>query len=62
MDRWHHEDLVLLSRTTEDLTALAATIEVLRRRQPSDATVERAQRIVERLEETLTQLVERLRQ
>lgn len=61
MDRWDDEDLVLLSRTTEDLTALAATIEVLHRRRPSDATVQRAQRIVERLEETLIRLLARLR-
>ncbi len=61
MTRWEATDLSLLSRASADLTALAATIEVLRRRRPTDRSVERAQRIVERLQESVTELVERLK-
>ncbi|MBJ7595577.1 MAG: hypothetical protein JF886_12095 [Candidatus Dormibacteraeota bacterium] len=62
MTRWDTTDLSLLSRASADLTALAATIEVLRRRRPTDRSAERAQRIVDRLQETVTELVERLKQ
>jgi hypothetical protein len=59
---WQGEDVTLLSRAAADLTALAATIEVIRRRRPSDQSVQRAQRIADRLQETVTELVGRLKQ
>jgi hypothetical protein len=59
---WEGEDVTLLSRASVDLTALAATIEVIRRRRPSDRSVQRAQRLADRLQETVTELVGRLKQ
>jgi hypothetical protein len=59
---WQAEDVSLLSRASADLTALAATIEVIRRRRPSDRSVQRAERLVDRLQGTVTELVERLKE
>ncbi|MDQ6847119.1 MAG: hypothetical protein M3019_05995 [Candidatus Dormibacteraeota bacterium] len=61
MHRWDGDDVTLLTRTSADLTALAATIEVLRRRRPADRSVQRAQRLVDRLQDTVTQLVNQLK-
>jgi hypothetical protein len=58
---WEADDLELLGRTASDLTALAATIEVLHRRRPSDPTVQRAQRLVASLHATVTELIGQLR-
>jgi hypothetical protein len=59
---WESEDLTLLGRASADLTALAATVEVIRRRRPSDRSVQRAQRLADRMQDTITELVDRLRQ
>ncbi|MDQ2959745.1 MAG: hypothetical protein M3R48_01645 [Candidatus Dormibacteraeota bacterium] len=62
MTEWDGDDLALLTRAASDLTALAATVEVLRRRQPADPTVRRAQLLVERLHGSVTDLLEQLRE
>lgn len=62
MRDWESEDLTLLGRASADLTALAATVEVIRRRRPSDRSVQRAQRLADRMQDTITELVDRLRQ
>ena len=61
MADWDARDLALLARVSSDLTALAATIAVLRRRRPSDAAVERADVLVDRLHVTVHELIEQLR-
>ena len=60
MPEWAAEDLALLGRMASDLTALAATIEVLSRRRPTDPAVQRAQRLVENLHSAVTQLADQL--
>ena len=60
--KWDGNDLTLLGRTASDLTALAATIEVLRSREPSNPAVQRAQRLVGRLHATVTELIEQLKE
>ncbi len=60
MPEWAAEDLALLGRTASDLTALAATIEVLSRRRPTDPAVQRARGLVESLHAAITQLAEQL--
>lgn len=62
MPRWDGGDLSLLSRTATDLTALAATVEVLRRRDPSDPAVQRAERLVSNLHATITELIDHLKE
>lgn len=61
MASWDGDDLTLLARAASDVTALAATIEVVLRRGPNDPAVQRAQRLVERLHATITQLLEQLK-
>ena len=61
MTDWDREDLALLARAASDLTALAATIELLRRHHPSDRGATRARILVDRLLVTVTDLLEHLR-
>jgi hypothetical protein len=61
VSNWDGDDLALLARTASDLTALAATIEVLRRRRPSDPAIQRAGLLVDRLLTTVSELVQQLR-
>lgn len=62
MSRWEGDNLALLGRTASDLTALAATVEVLRSRQPSDPALRRAQQLVARLEATVSALIDGLKE
>lgn len=61
MPDWDSEALALLARAASDLTALAATIEVLRRNHPGDRAATRARILVDRLELTIADLLEHLR-
>jgi hypothetical protein len=44
------------------MAAISATIEVLQRRGPDDPAVQRAQRLLARMHETVTQMLEQLRE
>jgi len=59
---WDRDHLALLGRTASDLTALAATIEVMRHRMPADPATQRAEMLAARLHATVTELLEQLKE
>ncbi len=59
---WDLDALRSLRQVANDLTALSATLEVLRGQRPRDAEVERAADLVERMIGSVDAIVGRLRE
>jgi len=62
MNAWDIDTLRSLRQVANDLTALSATLEVLRARRRGDADVERAVGVVERMIRNVDAIVGRLRE
>ncbi len=62
MKTWDFDTLRSLRQVANDLTALSATLEVVRARQPRDVEVERAITFVERMIPNVDAIVRRLRE
>ena len=62
MNPWDSDTLRSLRQVANDLTALSATLHVLRAQRPHDAEVERATGFVERMITNVDAIVTRLRE
>ena len=62
MTSWDADTVQRLAQVANDLTALSATLEVLRSRRPDDAAVDRAISFVERMIGNVDAIVSRLRE
>lgn len=62
MTSWDSDTVQRLTQVANDLTALSATLEVVRSRRPDDAAVGRAIDFVERMIGNVDAIVSRLRE
>ena len=62
MTSWDSDTVQRLTQVANDLTALSATLEVVRSRRPHDAAVDRAISFVERMIGNVDAIVSRLRE
>lgn len=62
MNHWDFDSVRSLRQMANDLTALSATLEVLRVRRPHDVEIERAIGFVERMIANVDAIVGRLRE
>ncbi len=62
MTSWDADTVQRLAQVANDLTALSATLEVLRSRRPDDEAIDRAISFVERMIGNVDEIVSRLRE